>query len=149
MSNYVETYKFIYNGKYDKTPIFPKEDLYIATENDRSDLESIDFFEDGEINAFLKDSSIYILRINGEYIGLGTVLVPTWRDDITDENIRDIGMHVTKKYRGQGYGRSIVQNLAELCLDRGYIPIAECEIENRESRLTLESAGFIVLKTNV
>lgn len=139
----LQTYKFSYCGNCKKEPAFAKEALYVATEADRKDLETIDFFEEGEIDEFLMNAWIYVLHIDGEYAALGT-MTPPWRADVEYENSKDIGMHVAEKYRGRGIGRSIVQQLVAICLENKQTPIAECLQENIASRATLESAGFVL-----
>ncbi|MHB8062288.1 MAG: GNAT family N-acetyltransferase [Ruminiclostridium sp.] len=142
-----QTFKFIYSGKMHKTPIFSKERLYLATHADKEELEGLNFFEGNEVERFIEEPSIYIYRINVEYICRGTFLKPYWRKDISDiekNKYRDIGMHVSEKYRGRGFGRSIVQNLTIMSIENGFIPITECEIKNAASRATLESAGYIL-----
>lgn len=141
----VQTYKFTYSGKMDKPPVFSLQELCVATYADKEELEGLNFFEEGELERFLSEASIYIYRINGEYVACGTYLVPLWRADIPDidkNKYRDIGMHVSEKYRGNGYGRSMVQNLTIMTTENGFIPITECETDNTASRATLESAGY-------
>lgn len=142
--NIQQIYSFTFSGQFPKQPTFPKEQLRFASESDKELLNSIDFFEDGEVDTFVKDPSIYILYLNGEYIALGTMLLPYWRKDFVRTDLRDIGMHVSPKHRGKGFGRSIVQNLISICLENGNVPIAECLKENHASRATLESAGFVL-----
>lgn len=128
-----------------KTPVFSKKDLYLATYADKEQLDRLNFFVEDEVERFLKESSIYIYRIHGEYVSCGTLLIPLWREDIPDIEkckYRDIGMHVSEDFRGIGYGRSMVQNLTLLAIENGFIPITECEIANTASRATLESAGY-------
>ncbi|MHB8061527.1 MAG: GNAT family N-acetyltransferase [Ruminiclostridium sp.] len=141
-----QTYKFIYSGKMDKTPVFSKKLLNLATHADKEELDSLNFFEGNEVERFIEERSIYIYRINGEYISCGIFSKPYWRKDIPDiekNKYRDIGMHVSEKYRGRGFGRSIVQNLTIMAIEDGFVPITECEKENTASRATLESAGYI------
>jgi RimJ/RimL family protein N-acetyltransferase len=142
-----QTYKFIYSGKMYKTPVFSKEKLYLATHDDKEELDGLKFFEGNEVKRFIEEPSIYIYRINGEYVSCSTFLKPYWRNDIPDiekNKYRDIGMHVSEKYRGMGFGRSIVQNLTIMAIENGFVPITECEKENTASRATLESAGYIL-----
>lgn len=142
-----ETCKFSYSGNLQKAPVFKVEELCIATDKDKDELERLDFFKNGEVELFTKDSSIYIYRIDDKYIACGTFLYPYWRADIPDNyknKYRDIGMHVSEKYRGKGYGRSMVQNLTLIAISKGFIPITECAIDNKISRATLESAGYIL-----
>ena len=142
-----QTFKFTYSGKMDTLPVFPKEDLYIADCNDKEELEGLGFFENDEVEQFINDPSIYIYRINGEYIACGTFLKPYWRTDIPDSeknSYRDIGMHVSPNHRYKGYGRSMVQNLTLIALEQGFIPLTECTVENTASRTALESAGYVL-----
>ncbi|MBN7772342.1 GNAT family N-acetyltransferase [Clostridium aminobutyricum] len=138
-----QTYKFIFSGQTKKEVIFSKELLHLADESDKEELEQIGFFEAREVDLYLQNASIYILRIDGKYVGLGTLIYPYWRKDIPAQNFQDIGMHVAEEYRGKGFGRSIVQHMVSICLENGKIPIAECLIDNAASKATLESAGFI------
>lgn len=141
------TYRFIYSGRMDKTPVFSKQELYLATYADKEQLDSLNFFEGDEVDRFLRESSIYIYRIQEEYVSCGTFLIPFWREDISDfekRKYRDIGMHVSENFRGNGYGRSMVQNLTIIAIEKGFIPITECEIGNTASKATLESAGYLL-----
>lgn len=121
--------------------MFPKEELCVATEEDKLTLENTNFFMEGEIDEFVSKQCIYIYRIDGEYVGLGIVISHPSGDDVLD-----IGMQVAPKFRGRGIGRSIIIHLTKMCIEKGKRPVAECKIDNIESKATLFSAGFVLEK---
>ncbi|MBE6843704.1 MAG: bifunctional phosphopantothenoylcysteine decarboxylase/phosphopantothenate--cysteine ligase CoaBC [Ruminococcus sp.] len=139
------TYKFKYVGVNGFVPLFSFDDLVLATVDDREELIATDFFDDEqEVDRFIDDPSIYIYRIKGELVAVGTLLPAYWRDDLTDDRIREVGMYVSEKYRGKHLGRSMVHIMTQLCLEKKLIPIAECLISNRASKATLESVGYVL-----
>lgn len=100
--------------------------------------------------AFLTNSSAYIRREEawiarnetGQPVGIGVIQPHLGKDDRLD-----IGMFVNPGARGQGYGRSILIRLMEICLKTGRLPVAGCYHKNYESRRTLESAGMTCIGT--
>lgn len=141
-----DTYKFVFDGVFKKRALFPFELFRLASIDDKEELEQIDFFDKKrEIDLYLQNASIFMLHLNGEYVGLGILMYPYWRKDIAVKNVRNIGIHVAEKYRGRGFGRSIAQHMIAICLDQENIPVAECLMDNPISKATLESAGFVLM----
>ena len=56
----------------------------------------------------------------------------------------DIFMDVDERYRRQGFGSFLVQELKRVCYELGKLPGARCGVENAISRRTLEKAGMLV-----
>lgn len=135
----IDTFTFTYSGECGKEAVFPKEELYVASQEDKELLEHTNFFMEGEIEEFLPKQYIYIYKVESEYVGLGIVLPHYSGDDVMD-----LGMHVAPEYRGRGIGRSIIMHLTDMCIQNRKKPVAECKIDNLESKATLLSAGYIV-----
>jgi len=55
----------------------------------------------------------------------------------------DIFMDVEQRYRQQGFGSYLVQELKRACYEMGKIPAARCGPDNAISRRTLEKAGML------
>ena len=54
-----------------------------------------------------------------------------------------IGMSVYPDHRCKGVGRSIIMHLTEISREKRFTPICGCWYYNHNSKLTLESAGFV------
>ena len=54
----------------------------------------------------------------------------------------DIYMEVNERFRGNGYGSYIVQELKNEAYRRGRVPAARCNVHNRVSQNTLQRAGL-------
>ena len=55
----------------------------------------------------------------------------------------DVFMDVDERYRRQGFGSYLVQELKRICYGMGKIPAARCNADNAISRRTLEKAGML------
>ena len=55
----------------------------------------------------------------------------------------DVFMEVEERYRQQGFGSYLVQELKRICYEMGKIPAARCGADNAISRRTLEKAGML------
>ena len=55
----------------------------------------------------------------------------------------DVFMEVDERYRKQGFGSYLVQELKRICYEIGKIPAARCGADNAISRRTLEKAGML------
>jgi GNAT superfamily N-acetyltransferase len=55
----------------------------------------------------------------------------------------DIYMKVAERFRRQGIGTYLVQELKRACYEGGSIPAARCNPKNIASRKTLQKAGFV------
>jgi RimJ/RimL family protein N-acetyltransferase len=107
---------------------------------------SDDFFDDeAEIAAYQAAQGLIVYRRgDGELIGAGV-----FETVIAGMDGVDIGMVVSPRHRGRGYGVHIVRHLKAHCLDRGWRPICGCAIDNLASQRTIERAGFASLHTLV
>lgn len=54
-----------------------------------------------------------------------------------------VGMFTNEAYRQKGIGRTIITNLKNWCYDNDQIPICGCWYYNTNSKMTLESSGFV------
>lgn len=73
----------------------------------------------------------------GEVLGYGALCTLKYND----VNI-DIGNYTLPQHRRKGVGRSMIINIARKVKDEGFAPVAGCWYENKESVMTLTSAGF-------
>ncbi|MDO5559711.1 MAG: GNAT family N-acetyltransferase [Oscillospiraceae bacterium] len=146
-----EMYKFVYRPSKPFEPLFTEESLIFADKGDREEILSLDFFDDEyEVDRFTQEKSIYLLRQEGKLIALGSLIPAYWREDLTDPDIREVGMYVSPQYRGRNLGRSMVWLMTQICLEKGLVPIAECLFSNKASRATLESIGYVLdIRINV
>ena len=55
----------------------------------------------------------------------------------------DVYMEVDERFRRQGVGSYLVQEVKRACYQIGQIPAARCSTSNEASRRTLEKAGFL------
>lgn len=54
----------------------------------------------------------------------------------------DVGMVVSRDWRGRGFGSSILRRLVRRCREHGLEPVATSAFANETSRRTLQKAGF-------
>jgi|GEM_PF-343573 len=112
---------------------FGRELLTLAKPEDEKDiLDKENVAENILLNKY------YILRKNGVFLGQGF-----FNPNQFTKNSVSIGMSVHPEHRQKGAGRSIIMHLADICREKGLIPCCGCWYYNHESKLTLESAGFI------
>ncbi len=55
----------------------------------------------------------------------------------------DLGVVVSRAYRGRGLGSAMLARLKERCYDVGWQPICSCAADNSASKRAIEKAGFI------
>jgi len=55
----------------------------------------------------------------------------------------DVFMEVEERYRQQGFGSYLVEELKRVCYENGEGPRARCDADNAVSRRTLEKAGML------
>lgn len=84
------------------------------------------------------DLQVWALEDGGRALGFGLVCPHRLRP-----GIRDIGNYVLEEHRRKGVGRSVIMNLTQRVLDAGLTPSVGCWYYNRESYLTLTSAGYL------
>lgn len=54
----------------------------------------------------------------------------------------DVGMVVSRAWRGRGLGSALVKALARVAADHDYVPVAICAGTNKSARLALQRAGY-------
>jgi len=100
-----------------------------------------DFFED--VDSQVKEGEIYLFEQDEkdekkEILGFGI----TEKGQVL-KGYTSIGMFTRECYRQRGIGKTIITELKELCYKNGEIPICGCWYYNTNSKITLESCGFI------
>jgi GNAT superfamily N-acetyltransferase len=85
----------------------------------------------------IRNGEIYLLRSDGELIGVGFVS-PLARTP----SYADIAMIIDNQHRGQGFGFHLVSQLIQISFEKGLIPTALTSPKNIASRRTLEKCGF-------
>ena len=78
-----------------------------------------------------------VVEVDGTAAGTGGILFHYNRP------YGDIYMEVAERFRRQGLGSFLVQELKRVCYDGGNIPAARCNPRNIASRRTLQKAGFV------
>jgi GNAT superfamily N-acetyltransferase len=78
----------------------------------------------------------YVLTKAGEIIATGGILLHY------NFPFADLHMEVNEKFRRQGFGSFLLQELKKECYRMGRVPAARCNIENKASMNTLFKAGF-------
>lgn len=85
----------------------------------------------------IETEELYSLRADNALIGAGFIGVlsrtPTYAD---------IAMIIDEIHRNKGWGTLLVKELVFRCKERGIIPTAICDANNKASRKTLERSGF-------
>ena len=106
-----------------------------------ADLDEIQGFAEDFLDNYedvIEKKELYVLEKEKEMLGIGIVV----RNKIM-ENCISIGVLTKKSKRKLGVGRSIILHLKSIAYEMGLTPVAGCWYYNAESRLTLESAGYI------
>ncbi|HSG46159.1 MAG TPA: hypothetical protein VLA72_23705 [Anaerolineales bacterium] len=121
-----------------RTAEFGRENFRLAKMEDLGEIQTIagDFLDDYE--AGISTSKLYVLEKEKEILGIGIVV----RNKIM-ENCISIGVLTKENKRKLGVGRSIILHLKDIVYEMDMTPVAGCAYYNTESRLTLESAGYI------
>lgn len=117
---------------------FGKEYFRLAT---LADLDEIQGFAEDFLDNYedvIEKKALYVLEKEKELLGIGIVV----RNKIM-ENCMSIGVLTKASKRKLGVGRSIILHLKRIVYEMGLTPVAGCWYYNAESRLTLESAGYI------
>ena len=91
-----------------------------------------------EIEEWVSKLQVFLFEHDKMLVGFG-IFTPV----IKGRPECDIGMLVTKPYRGQGYGTYIIRTMADYCKKNDYRPICGCDSKNVASRRCLEKAGFV------
>lgn len=82
--------------------------------------------------------TFYAIKSNDKVLGYGAI----GKMKYNEKNV-DIGNYTLPEYRRKGVGRSLIINIANVAISKGYIPVAGCWYGNRDSIMTLKSSGFI------
>ncbi|HAW51264.1 MAG TPA: hypothetical protein DCX54_02885 [Flavobacteriales bacterium] len=117
---------------------FGKEYFRLAKMADLDEIKglALDFLENYE--EVIETNELYVLEIEKEILGIGIVV----RNKIM-KNCISIGVLTKESKRKLGVGRSIIIHLKRIAYEDGLTPVAGCWYYNTESRITLESAGYI------
>lgn len=134
----LQAYFFEDSGRTVRPAEYSRELLVQAKRGDLEEIVAVagDFLDHYEKR--IEDGELYILRENGEFLGLGVIV-----DNKVMKNCKGTGMFTSEKHRMKGVGRSIILHLKELCYEMGAIPVPGCWYYNHNSKRTLESAGYI------
>ena len=106
-----------------------------------ADLDEIQGLADDFLDNYedvIGKKELYVLEKEKEILGIGIVV----RNKIM-ENCISIGVLTKESKRKLGVGRSIILHLKSIAYELELTPVAGCWYYNAESRLTLESAGYI------
>ncbi|MCB9149210.1 MAG: hypothetical protein H6641_10670 [Caldilineaceae bacterium] len=106
-----------------------------------ADLDEIRGFAEDFLDNYedvIGKKELYVLEKENEILGIGIVV----RNKIMD-NCVSIGVLTKASMRKLGVGRSIILHLKRIAFELGLTPVAGCWYYNAESRVTLESAGYI------
>lgn len=117
---------------------FGKEYFRLAKMADLDEIQGFaaDFLDNYE--QAIETKALYVLEKENEILGIGIVV----RNKIM-ENCISVGVLTKESKRKLGVGRSIILHLKRIAYELGLTPVAGCWYYNRESRITLESAGYI------
>jgi GNAT superfamily N-acetyltransferase len=85
----------------------------------------------------LDDSAAWVATLNDQIAGAGGVLYHYNRP------YGDVYMKIAEPFRRLGLGSYLVQELKTVCRKGGSVPAARCNINNMQSRRTLQKAGFV------
>lgn len=121
---------------------FEKKYFRLAEMENLDEIQSFagDFLDD--YDALITTRQLYILEKENEMLGIGIIV----KNKIM-ENCMSIGVFTKESKRKLGVGRSIILHLKDIVAEIGMTPVAGCWYYNTESRLTLESAGYITKST--
>lgn len=99
-----------------------------------------DFYTGNGISALavrIRNGEIYLLRSEGEPIGVGFVSPLT-----RTPHYADIAMIIDRQHRRQGFAYYLVSQLIQISFSKHLIPTALTSTSNTASRRTLEKCGF-------
>lgn len=127
---------------YISSPNFFSGELTVNTAQE-SDLPFLLQQQDGlfetpeELEMFVKQGSILLLKRNNELVGCGFLIKihESW-------NYYDVGMWVNPAFRNKGFAVQIISYLKNYCLANNIEPVCGCAFENIASQKTLEKNGF-------
>ena len=91
----------------------------------------------GYYTLLINRSELYGLYLNGVLIGTGECRVSE-----TQKPYADVGVIVSKEYRGKGNATKILKTLRQHCHKNKLIPICSTEVDNKAARKAIENAGF-------
>lgn len=134
----IQAYHFMEAGREVRPAEFPREKLRLAVADDLDAVKELagDFLDKYEER--IKDGQIYLLESDGVLLGLGVTI-----DNLIMRDCIGTGMFTNENRRGEGVGRSIILHLKDIVHERGKTPVPGCWYYNRNSKKTLESAGYV------
>ena len=134
----IQALHFSDSGRYVRPAEFGKEYFRLAKPADIDQIQNFagDFLDD--YGKMIAAQEVYVLQKEDEMLGIGIMV----RNKIM-ENCLSIGVFTKENERGRGVGRSIILHLKDIAYSLGKTPVAGCWYYNTNSRLTLESAGYI------
>ncbi len=108
-----------------------------ATIDDEEAIISVsgDFLDD--IVRMIQAERIYVGHLSEILVAIGVI-----EKSKIFKHYASIGMFTNEKYRRQGIGRTTINFLKKVCYSHNLVPIAGCWYYNKESKMTLESAGM-------
>lgn len=127
----------VYNGNV-REPEFGRECLVLATQDDIPFIEEYASKEFANIPTQIDKGYLYLLKQGVEVLGIGNI-----EDCHIFKDYKSTGNYVMPNHRQKGVGRSILMNLKEICEEWGYGTIPGCWYYNHQSKLTIQSAGYI------
>jgi len=133
----MQAYFFADSKKKIKKATWPGNLMLLATEKDIPEIMATEAYDD--IETLVKNKAVFVMRKEDSTF-LGTGMIESLK---TNPAIWSIGMSVSASYRQMGIGRSILLFLKNYCYENKKIPVAGCWYQNTNSKMTLESTGFV------
>ncbi len=128
---------FVYK-EIDKA-IFPKSEYKIKL----IDSEIYDRIEGSVIPKFFwKSKELFLSEGIGYALMNGDDIVSIAFSSCKFENVLEIGVETSEKYRKMGFAKYVCQELLSYCQKNNYSPIWACKLENTGSYLLAKSLGF-------
>ncbi len=128
---------FIY--KYIDKAIFSKSEYEIKL----IDSEIYDRIEGSVIPKFFwKSKELFLSEGIGYALMNGDDIVSIAFSSCKFDNVLEIGVETSEKYRNMGFANHVCQELLSYCKKNNYSPIWACRLENTGSYLLAKSLGF-------
>lgn len=129
----MQAYFFEHSGASARPPEWGRELIKPAVMEDVKDILDTEYVEEN-----IRAGRYYVMRENGVFLGQGF-----FHPDTLAPTQASIGMSVHTDHRCKGVGRSIIMHLTEISREKRFTPVCGCWYYNHNSKLTLESAGFV------
>ncbi|MCM1988233.1 hypothetical protein [Oceanirhabdus seepicola] len=134
-----QAYFFQDNKEVDTSvKLYKNGDFRIANKEDISEIKKVsgDFFD--KLEEQVDNNQIFIFTEDNILLGAGII-----EKGRVLKGFTSIGMYTNELYRRKGIGRTIIFNLKKWCYENNQIPICGCWYYNENSKMTLESVGFV------